>query len=634
MMRRTNVLMACIVAGLLLGMMPIPAQAQKKPKEGIPVPKRPIRIAPVDDSLEMQVKRSAALIDMLVETNYKKQNVRPNPDASDEVFLRRIHLDIVGTIPDYKQSRAFIRSRSTDKRERMIDDLLEDEGYASHLYNYFADLLRVNDRVSNNVPGEPYAEWVKRCCEENKPYDDFVYEMLTAEGKIYENPAAGYILRDSGMPLDAMNNTVRIFLGTQVGCAQCHDHPFDKWKQKEFYEMAAFTYGVNTRISTNDKAFGGGNIVNRMREELKTIDDKFDGGGKYNRFLIANLISVSDQNRTLVLPHDYQYDDAKPKEKVQVRTIFDPQPVAKPGDTPRVTLAKWMISPENPRFTKTIANRMWKRAFGIGLIEPEDDMRDDTVASNPELMDYLISEMIRLDYDLKEFMRIIYNTKVYQREATHTEYDPSVAYHFPGPVLRRMTPEQVWDSFITLAAKDPEEYQREPAAIEANLINVDLSKVTAQEIYDRDVELRRVSGYKFRNERDKLYKYQGLLLVRASELPQPVPPGHFLRQFGQSDREVIQGNFDAGSVPQVLQMFNGPLTHMLLDKASYLHYNVTVNSRTPSDRIDTVFLSILNRFPTDEERLVAEDEIKTNGPAGYGNVIWALVNTREFLFVQ
>ncbi|MCG6154914.1 DUF1549 and DUF1553 domain-containing protein [Rubinisphaera margarita] len=633
MMRRTMVFLTCTVAGLCLAGGTGFGQGRAKPKNEVPVPTRPIKIAPVDDKLAEQVRRSAFLIDRMVEANYKKQGVTPNPVASDEVWVRRAYLVATGTIPEYKHARAFIRSRAGDKDQRLVDELLEDPGYASQMYNYWADLLRLSERITNNVPGRPYIEWVRKCCEENKPYDEFVYEMLAAEGKIWENPAAGYILRDSGMPLDAVNNTVRVFLGTQIGCAQCHDHPFDRWTQKEFYQMAAFTFGTNTRRSAADKMFGGGNVVSRLREELATIDEKYDGGGKYNRFLSGNLMDVHDVNRTLVLPHDYQYEDAAPKSKVEAKTIFDPQPVVKAGETPREAMAKWMTAKENPRFTKTIVNRIWKKTFGVGLIEPEDDMRDDTVASNPELMDFLISEMHRLDFDLKEFQRILYNTKLFRRESTMVEIDLSVPYHFPGPVLRRMTPEQVWDSFITLATMDPNSYQPKPAMIDSTIMNIDMASVSAQEVFDRNNALNESNGYKYRKARDDVYKHEGLLLVRASEQPQPVPPGHFLRQFGQSDRETIQGNFDGGSVPQVLQMFNGPLTHLLLHEKSFLHHNV-VSGRSPSDRLETIFLSILNRFPTDEERQVAEDEVRENGPAGYGNVIWSLVNTREFLFVQ
>ncbi|MBL4886199.1 MAG: DUF1549 domain-containing protein [Planctomycetaceae bacterium] len=623
----------CVVFVLTLGVMPAQAQKKKKVKEVIPVPVRSITIAPVDGNQEKQIIRSSRMIDSLVEANYRKQGIEPNEMATDEQFIRRTYLNIVGAVPKFKQARVFIRSGSKDKRKKVIDKLLEDPGYASHNYNYWADILRVSDRITNNVPGRPYAEWVKQSIEENKPYDQFVYEMLSAEGKIYDNPAAGYILRDSGMPLDAVNNTVRVFLGTQIGCAQCHDHPFDRWTQKEFYQMAAYSYGALTNRSARDKMFGGKNIVAKMREELKSVDEKFDGGGKYNRFLNANLREVFDVKRNLVLPHDYQYDNAKPKQKMEPHAIFDPQPVVKAGDSPRVVIAKWMTSRENPRFTKTIVNRLWKRAFGLGLIEPVDDMRDDTVATNPELLDFLISEMHRLDFDMKEFMRIIYNTKTFQRQATFVEVEMGTDYHFPGPILRRMSPEQIWDSFITIAVTPPEEYQREPAAIQSNLLNIDLTSVTAEEIYQRDVELRRVTSGKFRNARDKSYKHQGLLLVRASELPQPVPPAHFLRQFGQSDRETIQGNFNGGSVPQILQMFNGPLTHLLLHEKSNLVFNVQAQKKD-KDRADAIFLSILSRYPSDEEREIALAEFRANGSAGYGNVVWSLVNTREFLFIQ
>ncbi len=637
MLEKRKVTQVLVLSLFLLAVSVQPTQAQpRKPapkKEEIPVPTRTIRIPPVDSSKKLLVQRSARTIDAMVEANYKKYNVTPNEMTDDEQFVRRVYLDATGTIPDFRQARSFIRSKTPDKRERLIDDLLKDPGYAVHTYNYWADILRVSERLANNVPGAPFQEWVKTSVEQNMPYDKFVFEMLTAEGRIWDNGAAGFILRDAGMPLDAVNNTVRIFLGTQIGCAQCHNHPFDRWTQKDFYQMAAYTYGVNTRRPANDKMFGGGNVVAKLRDELKMVDESFDGGGKYNRFLLANLMEVTESSRNLVLPHDYAYKDAKPKDKVNTRTIFDPQPVVLPGDTPRVTMARWMTSKENPRFTKTIVNRLWKRAFGVGLIEPEDDMRDDTVAENPELMNFLISEMHRLNFDMKEFMRILYNTKTYQRQATFAELDPGDEYHFPGPILRRMTPEQVWDSFITLAVRNPENFQKEPAKLQAELLKVDLGAITAEELYERDKALRQVTGYKYRNEREKAYRHQGLLLVRSSELPQPLPPSHFLRQFGQSDRETVQGNFDGGSVPQVLQMFNGPLTHLILDQKSLLYHNV-VSQKKQEDRVDAIFLSVLGRFPSTQERAIADEEVNANGAAGYGNVIWSLVNTREFLFVQ
>ncbi|WP_010586859.1 DUF1549 and DUF1553 domain-containing protein [Schlesneria paludicola] len=607
---------------------------KKKAEPAVHAPLRSQQIAKIDASTRKAALASAARIDELIDANLLKHQVSPNTPTSDEQFLRRIYLEIVGTIPTLQQTRAFLTSPDHEKRSRLIDSLLSQEGYSSNFYNYWADILRLKDgQIANNVPGRPYCEWVKVSLEMNMPYDKFVYEMLTAEGKIWDDPAAGYILRDSGMPLDAMNNTVRVFLGTQIGCAQCHNHPFDRWTQKEFYEMAAFTFGTTTRRGAGDKKFGGGNVVNKLRTDLKKVDPKFDGGGKYNRLLVSNLAEVYDRPAKLQLPHDYQYDDAKPKQAVDPKTIFEPQAKLEKDEPPRIAFARWLTSAENPRFGKTIANRLWKKSFGVGLIEPIDDIKDDSQPENPELMEFLTAEMVRVKFDLKEYLRIIYNTKAYQREAAHAEVNPGDEFHFPGPILRRMTAEQVWDSFITLAAYKPNEYQAEPASVEAKLVNIDLATATADLVYKRDQQLRSAELRKTREARDKDHSYKGTLLVRASELPSPRPPGHFLRQFGQSDRESIEASSVDGSVPQVLQMFNGPITHMLLEPTSVLCKNVFVD-KSPEARVDIVFLSILARKPSAEERQAALGEVKAHGDAGYGNVVWALVNTREFLFIQ
>tara|TARA_R100001143_G_scaffold54773_1_gene50718 strand:- start:276 stop:1055 length:780 start_codon:yes stop_codon:yes gene_type:complete len=259
-------------------------------------------------------------------------------------------------------------------------------------------------------------------------------------------------------------------------------------------------------------------------------------------------------------------------------------------------------------------------------------MMDSTVAENPELMKHLESEMKRLNFDMKEYLRILFNTKTYQRQASTEDVPLSELYHFPGPVLRRMTAEQAWDSFLTIAVVDPEEYRELPAEVESEIISVDLNKATAQEVLDAD-EKKREEIDRTRYKREKKYKYKGQLLARASELPSPVSPSHFLRTFGQSDRELISASSDTGSVPQVLFMFNGPVTHMMLEKGSTIYNNV-IEQKTIKDGVDVIFMTILSRRPDADETKIALDEIETNGPAGYGNVIWSLVNTREFLFIQ
>ncbi|MFM7593979.1 MAG: DUF1549 domain-containing protein, partial [Isosphaeraceae bacterium] len=219
--------------------------ASAKPK----LPKAPsdpksVAVAPVDPNRREAALASAATIDTLVESALARGGQKPNPESNDFQFLRRVYLDANGIIPTLAQSSDFLNDKKKTKRVDLIDKLLSSPGYASHLYNYWADVLRLVDRSNNNRYLRPYEDWVRQSLQKNMHFDDMVREMLSAEGRVLDTPATGYVLRDAGMPLDNLNNTIRIFLGTRIGCAQCHDHPFDRWKQKEFYQLAAFGGGV------------------------------------------------------------------------------------------------------------------------------------------------------------------------------------------------------------------------------------------------------------------------------------------------------------------------------------------------------------------------------------------------------
>ena len=591
---------------------------------------------PVDSSKLRDALESAKKIDQLVEANYAKTNTKPNAETTDAQFVRRIYLDITGTIPTYQQTLKFLNAKESNKRSLLIDELLSGDGYARHQFNYWVDVLRYIDNLSTDVRGEPYRQWIKQSLAENMPWDKFVHSMLTAEGLIWDKPMAGYYLRDSGMPLDNMNNSIRIFLGTRIGCAQCHDHPFDRWTQKEFYEMAAFTFGTVTSTNGGDKRYWQKNPTDRLHEEYEMIEqeeeERRQNFYKFERIIAANMKMVNDQtNRQIQLPKDYKYSNGKPEEAVAPKVLFGQPVEIKPGETPRQGFARWATSKDNPRFALTIANRLWKQAFGQGQIEPVDDMMDGTVAENPELMKFLESEMKRLDFDMKEYLRIVFNTATYQREACADEVPIGEPYHFPGPVLRRMTAEQAWDSFLTLAVADPDEYRELPAKERTGLVGADLSSISAENLMENEKKAERLDGTQW--QRQAKYVYQGVLLARASELPSPVPPNHFLRIFGQSDRELISSSSTTGSVPQVLFMFNGPITHMLLEPKSTIYNNV-VRHRNDADRVKAIFITILNREPDRDEMELGKQELRRNGAAGAGNLVWSLVNTREFLFIQ
>ncbi len=628
------------LAVLVVGSSDATAQQRKRPapkKPALPVREKggpTIPMVGVDPTLRRSAVVSARMIDKLIQQDLERNNIKPNAKATDEQFVRRAYLTLAGTIPTAPQAESFVQRTAEEKDRDLVDQLLGQPAHASHQYNVWADTLRLVDTPGNNIHLEPYREWVKDSFRGNKRYDEFVREMVTAEGHVWDNPAVGYTLRDLGMPLDNLNNTVRIFLGTQIGCAQCHDHPFDRWKQKEFYDLAAFVYGGNYRVNVNPEM---GAMLARYEPKTKPaggwlydiVEFESPDGRLSQSLLLKNRFNFAENEKSLLrFPKDYAYKNAKPGEVATPAVIFGNMPDMK-GKTRRQAFADWLTSKDNPRFAKTIANRVWKQTFGVGVIEPVDDMRDDTVASNPELMKFLEEEMIRLDFNLREFQRILAYTEAFRRQVTYDDLSPDEPYHFPGPVLRRMTAEQIWDSLITLTMERPVytfDYSKELT----ESIRLDQVKNT-QDILD---QMARYKDYqKMVSEERKKYLYKGQELLPASELRQPLPDGHFLREFGQSNRDQIDDSTTEGTVPQLMAMFNGNVTHMMLEEGSVIYKRVVVR-KTVDSQVDAMFWSILSRKPTTYEQSTALNEMKVHGRMGYGNVIWALLNTREFLFIQ
>lgn len=597
----------------------------------------PFEVARLDRADRSAVLEAAGRIDSLLDLGLSAGGQQPSETLSDAQFLRRIYVDLGGRIPSYEEAVQHLgRGDQPIDRPELIDQVLESPDYVSNFYNYWADVLRLSEAPQPNLLLGPYLDYVKQSIRENKPYDQWVYEMLTAEGKVWDNPAVGFQLRDDGMPLPYVDNTVRVFLGTQIGCAQCHDHPFDRWTQYEFYKLAAFTNGTRTRIGRRDPEFRG----NRNPSQALIAEARKEAGtgkvpGDVQRVIRANNYIVRNDDARLRLPHDYAYDNAEPKDLVKPGVLWGEVPQAKRSAPLREQFAAWIAGGDNRQFARNIANRMWKLMMGVGLVEPIDDFREDNPASSPALLEILTDEMIRVDYDLKEFVRIIANTQAYQRQAV--EWDPSdeSPFRYAGPALRRMSAEQIWDSILTLSVRNPWGFQRQTAEDYKAAIDIDLGSATLEDVRKQADAYRNTSTPGAVQKKLRRISYQGQALVRASELPTPLPLGHFLRQFGQSDREDIAGGRTVATVPQLLAMFNGPFTHMMLERGSVVYDNI-LSADGRGGGADVIFLSVLTRYPTaDDKRLIAgEIRHNENVATAMGNVLWALLNTREFLFIQ
>ncbi len=651
-------------------------------------------------------------IDALVLKQLESAGQSLNPRASDEVFLRRAYLDIVGRIPSLQETRDFLASDHPDKRAYLIDTLLDSYGYTSRQFNYWADLLRVQSRLSGNLSGLPYIDFIKDSLESNKPYDEFVYELVSANGANLQrgNGAVGYYLRDRDMPEDNMSNTIRVFLGTRLECAQCHDHPFDKWTQRQYFEMVAFTGGLSYRDSGASQQLAemrrklrGDDVPEKIRPFVnrltRQLSQGIDGSGTGLARLPENFLGSDGYDGEIVVAKEMfegkQLTAATipppPKKSRNTRRRPNRQQAAIPGAKEigsREIYAAWLTDPDNPRFAQVIANRLWKQALGVGLIEPVDILEDSTVASNPELMDLLTNMMVELDFDMKQFLRAIYNTNVYQAEAYNQDIVDPAKFNFNGPQVRRLQAEQLWDSLLTLTVPTVDQ-RLDAAEIDPRYGNPydvfeQLSESDADDLIEmaRDLEARR------RNVKNNAYKddpnYQKMMAqrdslmrklrqarkkrdgeaarrlqveiaklgneyrqlrnqrnyLRASEMQSPAPPGHFLREFGQSDREVIDNANTEPAVTQVLSMMNGYVEQRIARDPNSLLMQAALQTNSPEECTEIVFLSMLNRQPNSQELQVWNAEF---GDAyarkdtqhireTYGDLIWTLANSNEFIF--
>ncbi len=690
----------------------------------------------------------AARIDEILARHWEKQGITPNAPAPDEVFLRRVYVDIAGRIPTLEETTSFLRSQDPQKRGKLIDQLLASPAFASNYYNYFADLLRLLTDGRDGVTGKAYAEWLKQALLDNKPYDQLVRELLTTEGGAWDSGAIGFYMRDRGMPLDHLAATVQVFLGTRIECAQCHNHPFDKWTQRDYYQLAAFTYGMDTRgdygFNRADlKARGGLRKMNAdsdLRQAMQQVKQSLGEVTKPLRYT-----SIHETDKPLKLPHDYQYDDGKPGEVVMPVALFGHAAELKPEGGRVRAFADWMTSPANPRFTTVIANRLWKKVMGAGLIEPVDELMDSTVPVNAELMSYLEQLMIGKGYNLKSYLRVLFNSDVYQRMPATQGLALGEIYHFPGPLMRRLSAEQVWDSVVTLLHGNIDDETAEPdAANEAQLASLEklydavagksplelvesvrqMNSAGSREDLDSKIneltraaaearkagdtakarqlsaqvnrlrqqtresafvtilgedgaaafkddrkeagrmikaakrptpptaaskaamreEARRLMDQgmspeevrKMLAEKGKQSRRESLMMsnaVRASELPSPAPRGHFLRTFGQSDRDTIENANREASVPQALHLMNGPVPAALLAPGTEFSRHLAAAAR-PDEKMETIYLSLLTRRPTNNERQMLGKVIAERGDKAVADVVHSLLNTGEFLFVR
>ncbi|MEQ9408363.1 MAG: DUF1553 domain-containing protein [Fuerstiella sp.] len=472
--------------------------------------------------------------------------------SDDATFLRRVSLDITGTIPSDGQVRHFLASNDPEKRNQLIDQLLDSPEYADHFANKWNFILRNKKTKGQDTAGTHlFHQWIWDSLYENKPYDRFVRELITASGDPLINPAVTWY-REVDQVEEQVEDTAQLFLGIRIQCARCHHHPFEKWSQNDYYSLAAFYKRVGKKgIPGVDGAFRDRQIFHN--EGVATANNPRSGASLKPAGLGSAPFDIPAEN------------------------------------DPRIQLADWMADPQNPFFAKSLVNRYWKHFFNRGIVEPEDDMRETNPPSNPELLDGLATRFVESGFDLKDLVRTICRSKTYQLSSLPNEYNASDKQNFSRYYPRRLSAEALYDAFHT-ATLTSENFSGMPSGTRA------------------------------------------LQLVDSSGGP------YFLKVFGmpQGDTACECERSQDANLAQSLHLLNSKEVQEKISKDGARAARLAADTeRSHTERMTELYQIVFSRNPREDELQVALNYIEQrqdNPRIAYEDILWALINTKEFLF--
>ena len=353
-------------------------------------------------------------VDGHVNRKLQKVKILPSEACTDAEFLRRVSFDLTGLPPTPEKVRAFLADPSDPvaRRDRVIDELIASPEFVAHWTHKFADLLQVNRKYLGDKGTWAFLRWIESAVAANMPYDKMVRELLTARGSSFDNPAVNY-MRANKEPVVALENATQLFLGIRFSCNKCHDHPFERWTQGQYYGMAAY-WG---RIGLKPGPQAGEQVV----------FDRADG-------------EVTHPKDGRVMTPTFPYDHPGPIKPVSVR---------------REQLADWLTAPENPYFARSIANRVWSYFLGRGIIDPVDDIRSGNPPSNPELLDALEKDFVAHGFDLRHLVRTIARSRTYQLSISTNDFNRDDKVNFSHATPRRLTAEELLDAIDLAAGRRP-----------------------------------------------------------------------------------------------------------------------------------------------------------------------------------
>ena len=483
-------------------------------------------------------------IDRLVWVKLAKMRLRASEACDDATYLRRVCVDTIGTVPTVDTVRKFLADPRPDKRERLVDSVLNRSEFADYWAMRWADILLVDRNALGERGALEFHQWLRQQVAENRPYDEWVRELLTSTGNTGKYGPVNFY-RAVRTPVDLTRSVSQAFLGIRMDCAQCHHHPFEIWSQSDFYGMAGFFNGLERRKLSTDREliYHAGFRPTRLPQTETVVPLKAPGG----------------------------------------------TPLAQPEGDPRVELSRWITAPDNPYFSRLVANRLWPHFLGRGLVEPVDDLRSTNPASNEPLLDHLAAEVVRHRFDLRQVMRSILNSRVYALSSVANESNVDDVQNYSHRIVRRLPAEVLLDA-ICQATGRPEVFAGLPAG------------TRAIQVWDN--------------------RY----------------PSYFLDAFGRPERSspCECGRSDEPTMSQALHLMNAPEIEAKLVAADGRIAERLRQGLSREALIEELCLATLGRAPGPRETGIAKKlfDNTDDTKAACQDFLWALLNSYEFLFVH
>lgn len=369
-------------------------------------------------------------IDGLVHAKLRKMRILPSELCTDAEFIRRVSLDLTGVPPTPERVKAFLTESwdSKSKRDRLIDELLASPEYTKFWANKWADLLQCNSENLGQKGVWVFKEWIRESIARNKPYDQFVRELLLAKGSSYGNPAVNYyrVLREPGKAAEDVSQT---FLGVRFNCNKCHDHPFEKWTQNQYYQFGAFFSQIAFKRGTLGK-----DVVRTFTGDNQTVTGE-------------EVVYLRSEDAEVLHP--------KTGQAVPPQVPYGAADAAAPEDDRRWAFVQWLTSKENPYFALSMANRVWSYFFHRGIIEPVDDIRGSNPPSNGPLLDALTEEFVRSGFQVRQLMRTICQSRTYQASIVPNRWNEDDTLNFSHAIPRRLSAEQLLDAVAVSTGTKP-----------------------------------------------------------------------------------------------------------------------------------------------------------------------------------